>query len=81
MRRVYALIGLTKRYGDQRVATACETALVHDLLDVRRLERMILANSPPTSPTLARIIPLARFLRPISQYALPLNPNTKGDTT
>jgi hypothetical protein len=80
MRRVYALLGLTRKYGDERVAQACETALVCDMFDVRRLERMILLASPPPGPSApGRIIPMPRFLRPISQYALPLNPNPKGD--
>jgi hypothetical protein len=74
MRRVYALLRLAEKYGDHRVNTACATALEHGLLDVRRLGRMIeggfLAHEPPP----ARLIPLARFLRPASQYALPLAP-------
>lgn len=78
MRRVYALLGLARRYGDQRLGDACQTALAHDLLDVRRLERMILAGTPPAPATKARVIPLARFLRPTSQYALTLTP--KGET-
>jgi len=80
MRRVYALLGLTRKYGDERVAKVCETALACDMFDLRRLERMILLAAPAPSPnTPARILPMPRFLRPTSQYALPLHPNPKGD--
>jgi transposase len=80
MRRVYALLALTRKYGDERVEKACEIALAHDMLEVKRVERMILAAAPaPEKAEPARIIPMPRFLRPPSQYALPLNPNPKGD--
>jgi hypothetical protein len=81
MRRVYALIGLAKRYGDERVEAVCATALAADMLDVRRLERMLQQASPPAAPaTPARIIPLARYLRSPHQYALPFaTPTSKGD--
>jgi hypothetical protein len=74
MRRVYALLGFAKRYGDARVETACATALAIDMLDVHRLERMLKLAPPPTPPPrpASNVIPLARFLRPPSQYALPL---------
>jgi hypothetical protein len=81
MRRVYALIGLAKRYGNERVEAACLTALQADMLDVRRLERMLkLAATapPPALPT--RIIPLGRYLRPAHQYALPfVSADPKGE--
>ncbi len=73
MRRVYALLGLAKRYGDARVEEACTTALAIEMLDVHRLERMLKLAPPPSPPPRApNVIPLARFLRPSSQYALPL---------
>ena len=76
MRRVYALLGLAKKYGDARVQEACLTALAVDMLDVKRLERMLkLGRSTPGAPPLAApttVIPLARYLRPAQQYALPL---------
>jgi transposase len=72
MRRVYALLGLAKRYGDGRVESACATALAIDMLDVHRLERMLKLAPPPPPPSAPNLIPLARFLRSPSQYALPL---------
>jgi transposase len=73
MRRVYALLGLVKRYGALRVEQTCARALDADMVDVRRLERMLkLAAPPPAMPSApARVIPLGRFLRPASDYALP----------
>jgi transposase len=74
MRSVYALLGLAKRYGDARVEAACTTALAIEMLDVHRLERMLKLAPPPAPPprSAPNVIPLARFLRPPSQYALPL---------
>jgi transposase len=75
MRRVYALLGMAKRYGDERVEQACVTALAVDMVDVHRLERMVklaLPVSPAPTPSSSKVIPLARFLRPPSQFALPL---------
>jgi transposase len=74
MRRVYALLGLVRRYGEVRVESACATAIAVEMFDVHRLERMLkLAPLPsPPPPSGAKVIPLARFLRSPSQYALPL---------
>ena len=75
MRRVYALLGLCKRYGDLRVEQTCQVALAAEMVDVHRLERMIKLAAPSPSPTAAaasnNVIPLARHLRPASQFALP----------
>lgn len=76
MRRVYALLGLTKRYGDTRVEESCALALAAEMLDVHRLERMVKLGLPknplPVAQPASNVIALARFLRPPSQYALPL---------
>ena len=75
MRRVYALLSLARKYGDTRVDAACVTALAFEMYDVRRLQRILETGAAPppsgaaTSPT---VIPLARYLRPASQFALPL---------
>jgi len=73
MRHVYALLGLCRRYGDIRVEETCASALAAEMTDVRRLTRM-LARAAPLSPPPAspQVIPLARYLRTPSQYALPL---------
>ena len=77
MRRVYRLLGMTKRYGDARVEETCALALTAEMLDVHRLERMVklghpMAQPATTKPDSNKVIPLARFLRPATQYALPL---------
>jgi hypothetical protein len=76
MRRVYALLGLVRRYGASRVAEVCTTALAADMLDVRRLQRMLeVAAAPsPSAAAPARVLPIGRYLRPARQYALPLHP-------
>jgi hypothetical protein len=74
MRRVYALLGLVRRYGATRVTEVCTIALDADMLDVHRLKRMLeqgVTASPATPP--ARVIPPARYLRPATQYQLPLS--------
>ena len=80
MRRVYALLGLVRRYGAARVTEVCTLALAADMLDVHRLKRMLeqgLVASAPAPP--ARVIPIARYLRPASQYKLPLNAASEGE--
>jgi hypothetical protein len=74
MRQVYALLGLVRRYGAERVAAACRTALDAGMVDARRLGRLLeLATPAPLEPTSASVVPLpARFLRSPRQYALPL---------
>jgi hypothetical protein len=74
MRRVYALLGLTRKYGAARVNDACAIALAAEMLDIHPLKRMLELGQPAAPAAApARVIPLARFLRPASQYALPLD--------
>ena len=82
MRRVYALLGLVRRYGAERVEEACRVALEVDMFDVQRLERMVLAAAAPapsaTTGTAPKNASPARHLRPASEFALtlPFNPPT-----
>src|SRR5207237_9633411 len=64
MRRVDALLGVARRYGAARVNEVCAMALAAEMLDVRRLQRML--EQAATSPATASPAPLpaARFLRP-----------------
>jgi transposase len=78
MRRVYALLGLVRRFGEPRVSAACTTALAVDLIDVHRLRRMLEQPTPAPPVPPARPPAPARYLRPAEQFALPL---TKGDPT
>ena len=75
MRRVYALLGLCKRYGSERVNAVCVTALEADMLDVKRLSRMLEHAATPPDPEVApapssKVIPIARYLRPKELYEL-----------
>jgi len=74
VRRVYALLGLARRYGDARVDAACEQALAIDMVDVKRLQRLIEQAQPPAgqAPNDARATPApapARFLRDARAFA------------
>ena len=84
MRRVYALLGLVKRHGADRVETVCLTALGVGMLDVHRLKRMLELAAPAalTAPS-SRVIPISRYLRPAQQYALCFTPQppTEGEPT
>lgn len=71
MRRVYALLGLVKRYGAPRVEAVCQLALAADLVDVTRLKRMLaLAAPPPAPPAGGGPAPATRYLRPATEYVL-----------
>ena len=65
------LFGLVKRYGAQRVQETCTVAVAADMIDVFRLERMLKIAAAPTPPAeLGRVIPIGRYLRPATDYAL-----------
>lgn len=71
MRQLGMLQGLIKRYGPRRVDETCAMAVAADMVDVFRLERMLkLAVTPTPAPEPARVIPIGRYLRPATDYAL-----------
>ena len=73
MRQVRKLLSLAKKYGDERTDKTCATALAAELINVRRLERMLQIAATPSPPSpIAKVVPIARYLRPASQYTLPL---------
>jgi hypothetical protein len=82
MRRVYALLGLVRRYGAARVTEVCTLALAADMLDVHRLRRMLEqgVTAPPAAPP-TRVMPMARYLRPSAQYKLPLRPTEEEESS
>ena len=82
MRQCFALLSLCRRYDDKRVDETCALALAADMHDLHRLERMLKLGQPaPKPPPPSNVIPLARFLRPPSQYALPLAPSERKTPT
>ncbi len=80
MRAVYALLGLAKRYGAARLNEACATALAVDLVDIYRLRTLLERAAAAPAPATSRALPLARYLRPTQQFALPFpKPTSEGD--
>ena len=70
LRQLFKLLSLARKYG-RRLDASCKAALDADMVDVYRLERLVRLDTRLDPPP-AKVIPLARFLRPASQYALPL---------
>ena len=64
MRRVYALLGLVRRYGAARVTEVCTIALGADMLDVHRLKRMLELGVAATATGAAGARHSARPLSP-----------------
>ena len=71
MRQLGMVHGLIKRYGPRRVDETCALAVAADMVDVFRLERMLKLAAPPSPPAEpARVIPIGRYLRPPTDYAV-----------
>lgn len=82
MRRVYALIALAKKHGTERVDHACAIAIELGMDDVRRLERMLELGVPKELPPReARVLPLSRYMRPTTEWALPLSKQQGGSSS
>jgi hypothetical protein len=68
---VSALLSLVRRFGAARVEAECRRAIDADMTDVERLKRMLEQPSAQSDGSRnASIIPIARYLRPKSDYAL-----------
>ena len=75
IRQGHKLIRLGDRYSAERLNAACQRALDVDLIDVNRVERILVqALEEETLPQLPLPIPAGRFARPGSVFAL-----TAGD--
>jgi transposase len=70
MRQLFKLLSLARKYRG-RLDASCKTALDADMVDVYRLADLVRLDTRLEPPP-AQVIPLARYLRPSSQYALPL---------
>jgi hypothetical protein len=79
MRRVYALVGLARRFGSERLNAACQTALAVEMLDVRRLAKMLEIAAPDSPLPSPRLAPPARYLRPPCPLTLPLTPTDSNE--
>jgi hypothetical protein len=75
MRQAYKLLRLGEKYTPSRLNSACAKALEVDMIDVRRLERILVeALEQETAPTLSLIpLPTGRFARPGSVFAVANN--------
>jgi len=75
MRQVYALLGLVKKWGPERVEPACASALEHEAINVGLIGRMLEratennATSTPTAPPAAEVI-TPRFARDPDHFAV-----------
>jgi transposase len=85
MRQVYALLGLARRYGDERLNDACSRALDAETVNVglvrRMLERAAEANGA-TDPPAGKVLP-GRFARDDAHFAVirrPAKRRTAGAT-
>src|SRR5207244_9599210 len=74
LRQGQKLLRLGERYTPARLEAACARALVFDLVDVRRLERILLLAlereglpAPPVGEWV-RALPAGRFARPASAF-------------
>lgn len=79
MRQVYALLSLARRFGSERLDRACHLSLQADMLNVYRLRRILEVAPPSPASSPAKVIPIARYLRPPQQYRLPLAPREHID--
>ncbi len=80
MRQAYKLLHLGEKYTPLRLNLACEKALSVDLIDVRRLERILReALEQEALPTMITTAPLpGRFARPGSVFAIGNNSGNQG---
>ena len=75
MRQVYALLGLVKKWGPERVELACASALEHEAINVGLITRMLErgtennAASAPTAPAPAGDVITPRFARDPDHFA------------
>lgn len=72
MRQAYKLLRLGEKYTPSRLNAACEKALAVDLVDVRRLERILveaLEEEAMPAMTVTALLP-GRFARPGNVFAI-----------
>jgi transposase len=71
MRSVYALLGLVKKWGPERVDAACASALELEVINVRLIGRMLERGRETTTiqPSLPGTVITARFARDPAEFA------------
>lgn len=71
MRQVYALLGLVKKWGAERVDPACASALEHEAVNVGLIGRMLerATENTPTQQPLPGVVVAGRFARDPGHFA------------
>jgi transposase len=71
MRQVYALLGLVKKWGAERVEVACASALEHEAVNVGLIGRMLERGTENTTrqPSLPGVVVPGRFARDPEHFA------------
>jgi dissimilatory sulfite reductase (desulfoviridin) alpha/beta subunit len=75
MRQAYALLSLCDRFGAGRVEAACQSALAFDVVDVKRIKRMLATAARPPAATgdsgkvVQLPLPMPRFARDAEHFA------------
>ena len=76
MRQAYKLLRMGEKYTPTRLNAACEKALEVDLIDVRRLERILVeALEEETVPVMISSASPGRFARPGNVFAVSVDNN------
>jgi transposase len=72
MRQVYALLGLVKKWGAERVEAACASALDHEVVNVGLIGRMLERGTETTTlqPSLPGTVIPGRFARDPGHFAV-----------
>jgi transposase len=80
LRQAQKVLRLGERYTPARLNAACRKALAVDLIDVRRLERILVEalEVEATPAAILAAIPPGRFTRPGSVFAIATNRNEGG---
>jgi transposase len=83
MRQVYALLGLVKKWGPQRVDAACRLALEAEAVNVGLMGRMLERGTEATSvqPALPGTVIPGRFARDPAHFAVDGSKRPHPDTT
>ena len=80
IRQGHKLLRLGERYTPQRLGAACRKALTVGLIDVRRVERILVqALEEEALPPLPKPLPTGRFARPGSVFSHATSPCSKQD--
>ena len=86
MRQIYALLGLVKRWGPERVNAACSRALEVEAVNVALIGRMLerATENAPSGTAISQPIAAGRFARDAAHFALssasaPAEATTNGE--